>query len=460
MAEVITFGCRLNSAESEGIKNAANQADLGEDYVILNSCAVTNEAERDVMQTIRKLKKTNSNCKIILTGCAAQINPNKYAELAEVSHVIGNSEKENPDIYRKIINNEEISPIKRDIDHVAPVHAKHEDRVFYEKREISEVKIENFSKISVSDIMSETAITKTKLVTNFEGKSRAFLEIQNGCNHRCTFCIIPYGRGNSRSVPYDIIRTAVVEILQNGYKEIVFTGVDITDYGMDLPDKISLGRMIKTLLRDVRGEYRIRLSSIDVAEIDEDLMDLIRHEPQFMPYFHLSLQSGDNLILKRMKRRHSREDILKFCDFAKSARENVGIGADIIAGFPTETDVQFKNSIDIIEQCGIAFGHIFSFSPKNGTPAAQMPQVDAKTIKERNKLLAQSAATQKQKLINNMLGSTQHILLESNANVRCENFVTGKLLNVDSTQHLAQGQIYRSILKHIDEKFVPFFEII
>ena len=348
--EVITFGCRLNTYESEVIKNKASENGLS-DVFIINSCAVTSEAERQLRQEIRKLKKNNPEKKIIVTGCAVQVNPTKYDEMSEVYSVIGNVEKLQDVAYANVSKS-----IKNNQD-----------------------KVERL----VSDIMEETSL-QSAIVERFDGKVRGYLQVQAGCNHRCTFCIIPYGRGNSRSTPFKEIFDQAKNLVDNGYKELVITGVDITDYGLDLPGKPSLGQLVKRLLKYLPELPRIRLSSIDVAEVDNDLMDLIVNEPRFMPHLHLSLQSGDNMILKRMKRRHSREQVIDFCQQVMKFRPEVVFGADIIAGFPTETDEMFQNTYDLLNEIEkIIHLHIFPYSEREGTPAARMPQVEKKIRKER-----------------------------------------------------------------------------
>ncbi len=344
--EVVTFGCRLNIYESEVIKKLAKDAGLS-NKVIVNTCAVTKEAERQAKQTIRRIKRENPNVEIVVTGCSAQISPDQYAQMKEVSRVIGNHEKMEEKTY------------------------KH-----YHTQE----------KVVLQDIM-QVRETANHLLCGFEAKARAFVQIQNGCNHRCTFCTIPYGRGNSRSVPIENIAQQVSLLIDHGYEEIVFTGVDITDYGMDLPGQPRLGQMIRRLFEMVPKFKRLRLSSLDPVEMDDDLWWLIGNESKILPHLHLSLQAGDDLILKRMKRRHLRLDIVNFCIRARTLRPDVVFGADIIAGFPTETDEQFINTKNIIQECDLTFLHIFPYSSRSNTPAARMPQIPKKTIKERAKML-------------------------------------------------------------------------
>ncbi|CAO4842654.1 MAG: Threonylcarbamoyladenosine tRNA methylthiotransferase MtaB [Holosporales bacterium] len=366
---VVTFGCRLNSYESQVMKNLLQQA--GQDNtIIVNTCAVTKEAERQSKQMIRKLKRENPHMKLIVTGCSAQINPDQFLNMEEVDQVIGNEEKLKAESYGK------------------------NDRVL------------------VNDIMSVEE-TAGHLVSGFEGKARAFVQVQNGCNHRCTFCTIPYGRGNSRSVPVRDIIEQTQLLTQSGYQEIVITGVDITDYGQDFEKKIPLGLMLKELLKAVPNLQRLRLSSLDPVEIDDDLWDLIAHEPRLMPHLHLSLQAGDDLTLKRMKRRHLREDALNFCKKARQLRPDVVFGADIIAGFPTETDQMFDNTRRFVADAGLTFLHVFPYSPRPGTPAARMPQVDRTIIKRRASLLRAEGEKALEDLFKSFQGKTLSILIES-----------------------------------------------
>lgn len=377
--EVVTFGCRLNSYESELIKKSATEAGLT-NAIIFNSCAVTSEAERQLRQAIRKAKRENPNAQIIVTGCAAQVNPSKYSNMEEVDKVLGNEEK---------------------------VQAKSYSAEFEE--------------VAVNDIMSikETAL---QMIEGFENKARAFLQVQNGCNHRCTFCIIPYGRGNSRSVPIGEIVSQVRTLTQNGYNEIVLTGVDVTDYGLDLPGKPTLGQMIKRLLALVPELQRLRLSSIDVAEIDEDLYKLIFEEKRLMPHLHLSLQAGDNMILKRMKRRHNREQVIEFCKLVRQKRSDVTFGADIIAGFPTETEEMFSNSLRIIDEVDLIYTHVFPYSEREGTPAARMPSVPKNIRKERAKQLREAGQRRLHEHCQAQIGKTLKCIIESDGTARAEDF--------------------------------------
>ncbi|RZI47160.1 tRNA (N(6)-L-threonylcarbamoyladenosine(37)-C(2))-methylthiotransferase MtaB [Candidatus Finniella inopinata] len=373
--QVITFGCRLNTYESEAIKDLSHQAGLS-GAILINTCAVTAEAERQARQTIRKLRRENPDAKIIVTGCGAQMNPKQYADMPEVTSVIGNQEKMQLETYQKLVNPDQ--------------HAR----------------------VLVNDIMSVRE-TASHLVSGFEGKARAFVQVQNGCDHRCTFCTIPFGRGNSRSVPLGEIVDQVRLLVESGYQEIVFTGVDITAYGGDLPGTPTLGQAIRRLLALVPDLKRLRLSSLDPVEIDEDLWRLIGEEPRLMPHLHLSLQAGDDLILKRMKRRHLRQDAIGFCKRARDLRPDVAFGADLIAGFPTETDEMFENSLRIVDECDLSFLHVFPYSPRPGTPASRMPQVPKSLIKLRAAMLRQKGDDALQKLFDHWVGKTAVVLVES-----------------------------------------------
>lgn len=397
--KVITFGCRLNIYESEVIKNAL-KASKADDVVVFNTCSVTKEAERQAQQNIRKVRRENPNAKIYVTGCAAQINPKKYSSMKEVDVVLGNEEKLVPESY-----------------------------------------LEQDSKMLVNDIMSVKE-TASHLVSSFDGKSRAFIQIQNGCNHRCTFCIIPYGRGNSRSVPIGKVVEQVKLLMSQGYNEIVFTGVDISDYGKDLPGSPTLAQMIKRLFNLVPELKRLRLSSIDVAEIDQELKDLIKFDQRIMPHIHISLQAGDNMILKRMKRRHNREQVIEFCNEIRDARPEVSFGADIIAGFPTESDDMFNNSLKLIEEAGLHLLHVFPYSEREGTPAAKIPnQVPKATRKERAKSLRVAGENQLLEFSKNNLGRKATIVVEENGYGRTDNFLKVKL-----DKEYQSGKIHEALI--------------
>lgn len=341
---VITLGCRLNAFESEVMRRHALDAGLG-DAVIVNTCSVTGEAVRQAAQTIRKLRRDRPEARIIVTGCAAQIEPERFAEMEEVDHVIGNAEKMRSETFRGLSTAAE-------------------------------------ERVQVNDIMAVRELAP-QMIDGFASRTRAYVQIQNGCDHRCTFCVIPFGRGPSRSVAEGEVVTQVRRFVANGYAEMVLTGVDITSYGRDLPGASTLGTLVRRVLRHVPDLARLRLSSIDQVETDVDLMRAFAEEERLMPHLHLSLQAGDDLTLKRMKRRHTRADAIAFCDRARRLRPDVVFGADLIAGFPTETDTMFENSLSIVDSCGLTYLHVFPFSPRHGTPAARMPQVATPVIKAR-----------------------------------------------------------------------------
>ena len=391
--KIVNLGCRLNIYEGEVINSLTNQSKLS-DYTIINSCSVTEEAEKKTKYEIRKSKKKFPNRKVIVTGCAAQINPQKYSEINDVDFVIGNKEK---------LKKETWESLSKD------------------------------KPINVKDIFSDNVISN-HVVEKFEGKSRAYIEIQQGCDHRCTFCIIPFGRGNNRSIPVGIIVERIKALIKNGYKEIVFTGVDITDYGKNLPGKPNLFQLIKRVLNLIPELKQLRLSSIDCAEITDDFWPLLK-EKKLMPHFHLSLQSGNNLILKRMKRRHNREQIIVFCSKVRSIRKDVVFGADIIAGFPTETDEMFQDSLDMIKKCHLTHLHIFPYSIRENTPAARMPQVARHIIKKRAKILREEGAKEMKRYLKKQIGSSTFMLVEQ---VK-ENISYGK------SQHFTKIKIQDSI---------------
>ncbi len=437
---VITFGCRLNAYESEAIKKALQ--DSGEkNLIVFNSCAVTAQAERQLRQAVRKAKKENPEAKIVVTGCAAQIDPNKYAKMPEVDLVLGNIEKSKAQSY-KISTSLNVSNLAQESTN-KDLETNHKDQIFFKNKKSNELFLESneTSKIKVNDIMSikETA---PQLVSYFENRTRAFLEIQNGCNHRCTFCIIPFGRGNSRSVSFGEIANQVKKMVDLGHKEIVLTGVDISDYGKDLAAPITLSQMIKRLLNLVPELPRLRLSSIDVAEIDDGILDLLTNEPRFMPYLHLSVQSGDDLILKRMKRRHNRNQVLEFCQKVRKLRPDVTFGCDIIAGFPTESDEMFLNSLNLIKEAGIIFTHIFPYSKRDGTPAALMPQVKGDIIKKRAALLRKAGEEELHKYLKTQISKNLKVIVEKDGFGKSENFLDVKLSGEYMVGQIAEVEIY------------------
>lgn len=349
--ETLTLGCRLNAYESQIMRDKAREAGLdGLDggAILINTCAVTGEAVRQARQAIRKAARENPHARIIVSGCAAQTEPATFGAMDEVDLVIGNHDKLSAHAYRAL----------------------------------PDFGVNDTEKVRVNDIMSVRE-TATHMVDAIEGRSRAFIQVQNGCDHRCTFCIIPYGRGNSRSVPAGAVVEQVKKLVGNGYLEVVLTGVDTTSWGDDLPSSPKLGDLVCAILRQVPDLARLRLSSIDSIEADDRLMEALATEPRFMPHLHLSLQHGDNMILKRMKRRHTRENAVAFCENARRLRPDIAFGADLIAGFPTETEAMFENSLSIVEECGLAQLHVFPFSPRQSTPAARMPQIERNIVKER-----------------------------------------------------------------------------
>ena len=384
----VTLGCRLNTYETEAMRELAKNENI-ENIAVVNTCAVTAEAVRKSKQEIRKIHRENPTTKIIVTGCAAQVEPETFAKMSEVSNVFGNIEKMKTSTWKAL--SKELN--------------------FIGKTE----------RIQVDDIMSAKE-TAGHLIDGFGTRSRAYVQVQNGCDHRCTFCIIPYGRGNSRSVAAGIIIEQIKRLVGNGFKEIVLTGVDLTSWGSDLPSKPKLGDLVLKILKLVPDLARLRISSIDSIEVDENLMEAIANEARLMPHFHLSLQSGDNMILKRMKRRHLRDDAILFCETVRKIRPEITFGADIIAGFPTETDDMFENSMQLVNECDLTWLHIFPYSPRQGTPASRMPQVNGIKIKERAKLLRSLGATQVSKYLNSQIGKYHNILMESESMGRTEQF--------------------------------------
>jgi len=372
--DIVTFGCRLNTYESEVIRSAAGARDA----VVVNTCAVTGEAVRQARQTIRKLRRERPDARIVVTGCAAQTEAATFAAMPEVDHVLGNTEKMNPAAWAAL----------------------------------------GTDKIVVGDIMRETTAA-ARAIEGLDGRARAFVQVQNGCDHRCTFCIIPFGRGNSRSVPPGDVIAQVRRLVKNGYREIVLTGVDITSYDAG---NARLGALVKKVLREVPDLARLRLSSIDSVEADADLFDAIADEPRLMPHLHLSLQAGDDMILKRMKRRHARADAVDFCALVKKLRPDVVFGADIIAGFPTETEEMFARSLALIDDCALTFLHVFPFSARPGTPAARMPQLHGAAIKDRARRLREKGEGALTHHLANEIGRRRRVLVESRALGRTEQF--------------------------------------
>lgn len=377
-----TFGCRLNTFETEIIKSFIETNKI-KNLSVVNTCAVTQEAEKKAVREIKKIKNKNKDTFLVVTGCAAQLRAKSFENMNEVDLVLGNQEKLISGNWSKINN-------------------------FLKKNK------KNFKSNLVSNIMKENTLPSNKLIPS-KSNTRAFLGIQNGCDHRCTFCIIPYARGNSRSITKSEIKKQIETLVLNGIKEVVLTGVDITSWGLDFEKKERLGDLICFILNSIPSLERLRISSIDSIEIDPRLMDLLCYETRLMPHLHLSLQSGDNMILKRMKRRHSREDTIKFCSLLKKIRPKMTFSADIIAGFPTENEEMFQNTISIIEQCKIDWIHVFPYSSRTGTPASKMPQVPKMEIDKRASILRKISNERLNKHLKNKIGSIQKVLVEGNA---------------------------------------------
>ena len=384
--KITTLGCRLNAYESEAMRALAEHASLG-DAVIVNTCAVTAEAVRKSRQEIRRLRRENPTSKVIVTGCAAQIDPDSFAQMPEVNAVIGNNEKMQAATW---------SAMAGDL-------------------------IGDTEKVKVDDIMSVTE-TAGHLIDGFATRARAYVQVQNGCDPRCTFCIIPFGRGNSRSVPAGVVIDQIKRLVNKGYNEVVLTGVDLTSWGADLPSAPKLGDLVMRILKLVPDLPRLRISSIDSIEVDENLLTAIATEPRLMPHLHLSLQHGDDLILKRMKRRHLRDDAIAFCETARKLRPNITFGADIIAGFPTETEAHFANSLKLVEECDLTWLHVFPYSSREGTPAAKMPAVKGPDIKHRAAKLRALGSQKVAAHLKAQYGKTHAILMENPSMGRTEQF--------------------------------------
>ncbi|MBT5294406.1 MAG: tRNA (N(6)-L-threonylcarbamoyladenosine(37)-C(2))-methylthiotransferase MtaB [Octadecabacter sp.] len=381
-----TLGCRLNAYETEAMKELAGAAGV-QNAVVVNTCAVTAEAVRKAKKEIRKLRRENPDATLIVTGCAAQTEPQTFVAMPEVNKVIGNTEKMSAATWNGM----------------APDL------------------IGQTEPVQVDDIMSVTE-TAGHLIDGFGTRSRAYVQVQNGCDHRCTFCIIPYGRGNSRSVPAGVVVEQIKRLVGKGYNEVVLTGVDLTSWGADLPADPKLGDLVMRILKLVPDLPRLRISSIDSIEVDDNLMQAIATEPRLMPHLHLSLQHGDDLILKRMKRRHLRDDAIKFSEDARKLRPDMTFGADIIAGFPTETEAMFQNSLKLVEDCALTWLHVFPYSPRQGTPAAKMPPVNGKDIKARAARLRTAGSDAVAKHLSAQMGKTHHILMENPRMGRTEQF--------------------------------------
>ena len=407
--EIINFGCRLNAYEAEVMRAHATGAGL-ENAIVINTCAVTSEAQRQARQAIRKARKQSPDARIIVTGCAAQVDAVSFAAMDEVDLVLGNEEKLRPE-------NWQVKALDFGLANETPVR--------------------------VNDIM-EVKETALHMLDGFGERTRAFVQVQTGCDHRCTFCIIPFGRGNSRSVAAGEVVTQIRKLVDSGCPEVVLSGVDITSYGKDLPGQPTLGNLVRRILRTVPDLKRLRISSIDSVEADEELLIAIAEEDRLMPHLHLSLQAGDDMILKRMKRRHLRDDAIRFCEDVRRVRPDIVFGADIIAGFPTETDAMFESSLKLVDECGLTFLHVFPYSIRPGTPAAKMPQVDGADIKARARQLRQAGEVRLNRFVRAQVGQTRDVLFETTTRGR-----TAQYLNVDvAVANVAPGTIAQVLLTH------------
>jgi threonylcarbamoyladenosine tRNA methylthiotransferase MtaB len=394
--EVITFGCRLNAYESEVMRRDAAAEGLGADggdVVIVNTCAVTGEAERQARQAIRRIRRERPQARIVVTGCAAQANPAGFTAMPEVDRIVGNDAKMRGDTWAET------------------------QRLFV----APDFGVSGEEKVAVNDIASVRE-TAAHLIEGFEGRARAYVQVQNGCDHRCTFCIIPFGRGNSRSVPAGAVVEEVRRLVDNGYREAVLTGVDLTSYGADLPGAPKLGTLVRQILKGVAGLDRLRLSSLDCIEIDSALMAAFAEEARLMPHLHLSLQAGDDLVLKRMKRRHLRADAIALCRELRRCRPDMAFGADFIAGFPTETEDMFRRTVELIEECGLTYLHVFPYSPRPGTPAAQMPQVARAEVKDRARRLRAHGDAALRRHLDAEVGQVRRVLAELGDGGHSEHF--------------------------------------
>ncbi|MEO0722114.1 MAG: tRNA (N(6)-L-threonylcarbamoyladenosine(37)-C(2))-methylthiotransferase MtaB [Pseudomonadota bacterium] len=411
--QLITLGCRLNTYESEVMRGHAAAAGLS-DAIIVNTCAVTGEAVRQARQTIRRAARENPDAAVIVTGCAAQIDPDMFAAMPEVTRVIGNHEKMQAETW-------------------APAAL-----------------LDGAEKVQVNDIMAVKE-TAAHLIDGMDGRARAYVQVQNGCDHRCTFCIIPYGRGNSRSVPAGEVVRQVQRLVDTGHFEVVLTGVDLTSWGSDLPGAPPLGNLVQRILKLVPDLKQLRISSIDAIEIDEALFEAMP-EPRLAPYMHLSLQHGDDLILKRMKRRHSREEAIALSERLRAARPEIALGADLIAGFPTETETQFANTLKLVEEAGLAFVHAFPYSPRPGTPAARMPQVDGAAIKDRARRLREVGAAALSRHLDRHVGVMRQALVEKGEAARLPDFTPLRLEGADPA--VAGRSVRTRILRHDGERLI------
>ncbi|MEL6473163.1 MAG: tRNA (N(6)-L-threonylcarbamoyladenosine(37)-C(2))-methylthiotransferase MtaB [Pseudomonadota bacterium] len=411
--QLITLGCRLNTYESEVMRGHAAAAGLS-DAIIVNTCAVTGEAVRQARQTIRRAARENPDAAVIVTGCAAQIDPDMFAAMPEVTRVIGNHEKMQAETW-------------------APAAL-----------------LDGAEKVQVNDIMAVKE-TAAHLIDGMDGRARAYVQVQNGCDHRCTFCIIPYGRGNSRSVPAGEVVRQVQRLVDTGHFEVVLTGVDLTSWGSDLPGAPPLGNLVQRILKLVPDLKQLRISSIDAIEIDEALFEAVP-EPRLAPYMHLSLQHGDDLILKRMKRRHSREEAIALSERLRAARPEIALGADLIAGFPTETETEFANTLKLVEEAGLAFVHAFPYSPRPRTPAARMPQVDGAAIKDRARRLREVGAVALSRHLDRHVGVVRQALVEKGEAARLPDFTPLRLEGANPA--MAGRSVRTRILRHDGERLI------
>ena len=404
--EVKTYGCRLNFYESEVIRKFAKKQNIS-NSTFINGCAVTNKTIADLKSEIRKIKREKPDRKIVLTGCAAQIHQEEFSKMSEIDAIIGNKEK-------------------------------------LEEKTYERFRTANDKVNEVGDILQESQAI-APIIDKVEQRIRGFVQIQNGCDHRCTFCIIPYGRGNSRSVKPNNVVKQIKNLLEKNYKEVVLTGVDLTSYGHDFEDKKTITDLVKCIFSEVPNLKRLRLSSLDIAEIDDDLTNLIGTEKRILPHIHLSLQAGDNMILKRMKRRHLREDAINKINKIRSVRPDVVFGADLIAGFPTETEEMFNNTIKLVEECNISFLHVFPFSPREGTPASRMPQLNREIIKKRAKILRELGNEQILKYYNKLENTEINLIVESESRGRSDGFA-----KVNLNQDYGNGNLIKMLVTGSD----------
>jgi len=410
-AEIVTFGCRLNAYESEVMRGHAEKAGLA-DAIVFNTCAVTAEAARQARQAIRKARRAHPQSRIVVTGCAAQTDPASFAAMPEVDLILGNDEKMKSESWQQARSG---------------------------------------NRVAVGDIMAVRGAAR-QMIDGLKERTRAFVQVQNGCDHRCTFCIIPFGRGNSRSVAAEDAVEQVRRLVANGHSEIVLSGVDITSWGGDLGGAPKLGRLVARILKEVPELKRLRLSSIDSIEADAELLDVMAGEERLMPHIHLSLQSGDDMILKRMKRRHLRAHSIAFCENLRARRKDVVFGADLIAGFPTETEAMFENSLNIVDECGLTYLHVFPFSARPGTPAARMPQLDKVVIKNRAERLRAIGRERLDRFLAREVGATRSILIETHATGRTEHFATVKFVQTMTPGAIVAAKVTGCGADHLEAR--------